>query len=99
MVKFIPEVVIHENLNIPVLTAGENQPPQIGVSDGTIPVGSLNVEAIEVATFSKNLVSATQLSIEHGCKQTGFFEATLSELLVFLDGLEKLAKSFVLNNI
>jgi hypothetical protein len=39
------------------------------VSKGILKLGSIEVETLEVPTFSKNLLSATQLSIEHGCKQ------------------------------
>lgn len=52
-----------------VYTAGRDQPPELAMSSGTIKVGNLEGEALEVPSFSKNLVSATQLSMEHGCKQ------------------------------
>ena len=70
MVRFAPDTIIADNLNIPVYTAGANQPPEIAVSKGTVKIGSLDLEVLHVPTFSKNLLSATQLSIEHGCRQT-----------------------------
>ncbi len=69
MINYKPANQTQTNTKIPVFTAGKHQPPEIGISKGTIKVGDLNVEAIEVPTFSKNLLSATQLSIEQGCEQ------------------------------
>ena len=69
MVNFPPPVKDSSKLMIPVFTAGANQPPEIGVSTGKIKFGSLDVDVLEVPTFAKNLLSATQLSRAHGCKQ------------------------------
>jgi len=54
---------------IPIRTAGANQKPQYATSRGVFKLGSEEIETFEVPTFSKSLLSATQLSIEHGCKQ------------------------------
>jgi len=69
MLNYKTGQTIDDNLAIQVFTAGANEKPQIGVSKGILKLGSIEVETLEVPTFSKNLLSATQLSIEHGCKQ------------------------------
>jgi hypothetical protein len=67
MVNFTPsrvqetETVIH--------TAGTNQEPELGTAMGEINFGGINLEVIQVPTFTHSLVSATQLSREHGCRQ------------------------------
>ena len=58
-----------DNLSVKIHTAGANQKPQFATSKGLLNLGPICVEALHVPTFSKNLLSATQLSIEHGCKQ------------------------------
>jgi hypothetical protein len=46
-------------------------------------LGPIELEALEVPSFSKNLLSATQLSIEHGCKQV--IEPWTSKLTISKD--------------
>lgn len=70
MVNFQPQTIDSKNITVPIFTAGINQPPEIGIAKGRIKFGNLDLKVIQVPTFSKNLVSATQLSLEHGCKQT-----------------------------
>ena len=70
MINYRPEIVESKNITIPVFTAGASQPPELGTARGKIKFGSLNLDVIEVPSFSKNLLSATQLSREHGCRQT-----------------------------
>jgi hypothetical protein len=68
MVNFKP-LKNHEKVSTNIYTAGAGQPPEIGVSTGQVDFKSIPLNVLEVPTFSKNLLSATQLSIEHGCKQ------------------------------
>ncbi len=67
-----------------VYTAGKDQPPQIGTSAGVISLNGLELKVVQVPSFSKNLLSATQLSIEHGCKQ--IIEPWTAELTITKDG-------------
>jgi hypothetical protein len=83
MINYKPRNQTQANLKIPIYTAGKNQPPEIGISKGTIQIGDLKVEALEVPTFGKNLLSATQLSIEHGCRQ--IIEPWTSRLIITKD--------------
>jgi Reverse transcriptase (RNA-dependent DNA polymerase) len=55
--------------NAKVYTAGKYQAPQNAAAEGTLLIGSIPVNALRVPTFSKNLLSATQLSREHGLTQ------------------------------
>jgi len=70
MINCAPDSVIASDLEIPVYTAGANQKPIIGIAKGSIKFGQLDLNVLQVPSFSKNLLSATQLSLEHGCKQT-----------------------------
>ena len=70
MVKFVPDDITETNLKIPVFTAGADQPPEFGIAKGTLKFGGININALQVPKFAKNLLSATQLSLEHGCTQT-----------------------------
>jgi len=54
---------------IAIQTADTNQNPVIGTGTIDIQVGDIGVEAIVVPSFAKSLLSATQLSVEHGLKQ------------------------------
>ena len=54
---------------IAIQTADTNQDPVIGTGTIDIQVGDIDVEAIVVPSFAKSLLSATQLSVEHGLKQ------------------------------
>jgi hypothetical protein len=69
MLNFKPPKVLQDNISIPIRTAGANQKPQYATSRGVFKLGSEEIQTLEVPTFSKSLLSATQLSIEHGCKQ------------------------------
>ena len=69
MINFKPSFG-NEKVSTPVYTAGINQPPEYGIEKGKIKFGMLDLNVIQVPTFGKNLLSATQLSIEHGCRQT-----------------------------
>lgn len=69
MLNYKTKEVLEENLSIPIFTAGKNQKPEVAVSKGILKLGPISLETLEVPTFSKNLLSATQLAIEHGCKQ------------------------------
>jgi len=82
MINFEPTNKIIRNSSI--YTAGKNQPPEQGISIGQIPFNGLSINAIQVPTFSKNLLSATQLSIEHGCKQV--IEPWTAKLIISKDG-------------
>ena len=70
MINYEPDHITKHSIKIPVFTAGKHQPPETGINKGTIQVGSIEIEALQVPSFSKNLLSATQLAREHGCKQT-----------------------------
>jgi hypothetical protein len=70
MIKHQPDTVTSSNTKVPVYTAGANQTPEIAVAKGSIKFGQLDLNVLQVPTFSKNLISATQLALEHGCKQT-----------------------------
>ena len=69
MINVKPTNLLSNKLQIPIFTASKNQPPEMGVSKGTINIGNLKVEAIEVPTFGKSLLSATQLARDYGCEQ------------------------------
>ena len=69
MLNYKTKDVLEENLTIPIFTAGKDQYPQIAVSKGILELGPISLETLEVPTFSKNLLSETQLAIEHECKQ------------------------------
>jgi hypothetical protein len=83
MLNFKPGKILEENLSIPIYTAGANQKPQYATSKGILQLGPIELEALEVPSFSKNLLSATQLSIEHGCKQV--IEPWTSKLTISKD--------------
>ena len=70
MINCAPDLVVASGLVVPIFTAGANQPPEIAVAKGIIKFGQLDLDVLQVPSFSKNLLSATQLSLEHGCKQT-----------------------------
>ncbi len=70
MINFMPDIISDNNARIPILTAGANQPPEIATAKGSIKFGTLDLNILHVPTFSKSLLSASQVSIEHGCKQT-----------------------------
>ena len=69
MLNYEPDNITESNLKIPIYTAGANQKPQFAKSKGTLKFGSVDIDVLTVPTFSKNLLSATQLAINHGCKQ------------------------------
>jgi hypothetical protein len=50
-------------------TADLTQEPVVSTGTVDIPVGNVTVEALVVPSFGKSLLSATQLSVEHGLKQ------------------------------
>jgi hypothetical protein len=68
MINFQPSGKV-KDVRVPVFTAGANQPPEMGIGKGSIKFGSiaLDLDFLHVPSFSKNLLSATQLSIDHGC--------------------------------
>jgi len=69
MLNFKPPKILQDNISIPIRTAGANQKPQFATSRGVFKLGSEEIETLEVPTFSKSLLSATHLSIEHGFQQ------------------------------
>jgi hypothetical protein len=68
MINYTPDTVFESSLLVPIYTAGANQAPEISIAKGTIKLGNLNLDVLQVPTFAKNPLSATQLSIDHGCK-------------------------------
>jgi hypothetical protein len=82
MINYVPQKKT-KKASIQIMTAGKNQAPEFGINTGTINIGSLDVEAIQVPSFSKNLLSATQLSLDHGCKQV--IEPWTSKLTITKD--------------
>ena len=64
-----PPTKVMQKKDINVFTASKQQAPEKATASGTINVGNLQIEALYVPSFSKNLLSATQFAREHGCTQ------------------------------
>jgi hypothetical protein len=68
MSNFSPPIA-HKRHIVPVYTAGVSQPPEMGIAKGRIKFGNTELDVLHFPSFSKNLLSATQLSTEYGYKQ------------------------------